>query len=334
MELPPDLRNALEDELDSVPARDLAGAVHDLSQRYRSEHGRSGISLQPSPLTAAAYAAYRLPATFAALAAVLGEARERQPNAQPRALLDVGAGPGTAAWAAVSIWPDIQRIVLLERDTRMIALGKSLAAASPETALREATWRQVDLSGLWDTPPADLAIAGFVFGEQLPLAHADFVGRLWEHTAEMCVIVEPGTPRGFALIRAAGDHLREAGAHILAPFPQDWTCVEGEGDWCHFAQRVPRSRLHRRAKGASLAYEDEKFSYLVAARRPGVPIAARVVRKPQIRSGHIRLVLCAATGIQHLVVSRSQREAYRRAKDLTWGSAISLADAPLFGLPA
>ena len=118
----------------------------------------------------------------------------------------------------------------------------------------------------------------------------------------------------------------------MAPFPHGWNCAEGPNDWCHFAERVPRTRIHRGAKEAALAYEDEKYSYVAASRARGVPIAGRVTRMPQIRSGHVRLTICTPAGIQHLVVPRSRKEAYRKARDLKWGSAIEEEDAALFGL--
>lgn len=62
------------------------------------------------------------------------------------------------------------------------------------------------------------------------------------------------------------------------------------------------------------------------------PIAARVTRHPQTRPGHIRLDLCTRTGIKHVIVTKKYREAFRRARDLRWGSAIDVDDAPLFGL--
>ena len=55
---------------------------------------------------------------------------------------------------------------------------------------------------------------------------------------------------------------------------------------------MSRSSLHRQVKGGSLAYEDEKFSYLVAARFTAAPGASRVVRRPQIRKGQVLLELC------------------------------------------
>ena len=48
----------------------------------------------------AAYAAARMPGCYAAVARVLDELRLRLPDFTPRSMLDFGAGPGTAIWAA------------------------------------------------------------------------------------------------------------------------------------------------------------------------------------------------------------------------------------------
>jgi ribosomal protein RSM22 (predicted rRNA methylase) len=81
--------------------------------------------------------------------------------------------------------------------------------------------------------------------------------------------------------------------------------------------------VHRQVKGAELAYEDEKFSYVAAIRQAdGVPElpAGRVVRRPQQRKGLVLLDLCAADGrSRRELVSKSQGESYRRARKTSWG---------------
>ncbi len=52
---------------------------------------------------AAAYMAARMPACYAAVFTVLQELRVRLPAFQPVSLLDFGAGPGTAIWAAQQV---------------------------------------------------------------------------------------------------------------------------------------------------------------------------------------------------------------------------------------
>lgn len=326
MDLPPDLRLALSAELRATTPKALAGRVAVLSARYRD----AGPECEGPPVRseddAAAYAAYRMPATFAAVHAALAALRAGAPALRPSSLLDAGAGPGTASWAAGQVWTELSRITLLERDERMIALGQRLARQATTRALRAATWRRVDLSaGAWDAEQSDLVVAAYVLGE-LPLTQRDdVVARLWAHTAGAVVIVEPGTPRGFATVRQARALLIAAGATIAAPCPHDAACPLPAGDWCHFAQRLARTPLHRGAKAAALSYEDEKFSYVAAVRLAEIVRAPRVLRHPQVRKGHIVFELCTPVGLQRRTVSRKEGPAYRQARDARWGSTLDLA---------
>ncbi len=342
MELPESLRAALEDELSSLAPKRVAALTAALSQRYRSAASNlatsTGSSFVPSPGDVAAYAAYRIPATFAAVAAVLKEVRERLPGWEPRSLLDAGAGPGTVAWAAAAVWPGLAKATLVERESGMIALGRRLAARAASDLVRDATWLQVDLTGSWpDVSPHDLVVLSYVLGEIQPGRAEALVNQLWEMTGGALILVEPGTQSGHARIRQAREWLAGAvigatvvGATVIAPCPHGGPCPMGADDWCHFAQRVARSRLHRQAKGGELSYEDEKFSY-VAVSRPGLPAApvrARVLRHPQVRSGHIRLELCSATGgLTSEIVTRKDRERFKEARDLRWGSGIQWSEA-------
>lgn len=281
-----------------------------------------------------AYAAYRLPATYAAIRAVFAEVQVRRPDLHPATLLDIGGGPGTAAWAAIDTWPDLSEVTIVEPNPSMVQIGKALARGAWSPTLRQAIWQQGDMTAVGEDRAADLTVVAYVLGELSESARAGIVRQIWERTADTCVIVEPGTPRGYRLLREATEQLVHAGGHVLAPFPMGWDCLESDEDWCHFSERVPRTRLLRDVKGGTLSYEDEKYSYVAMSRREGLPIAARVIRHPQIRSGHIRLVLCTIHGVQHIVVARSNREAYRRARKLVWGSAIPVTDAALYGLDA
>lgn len=171
-----------------------------------------------------------------------------------------------------------------------------------------------------------LIVAAYVLGEVSPGQRDDFAATLWARAAGALVIVEPGTPRGFAAIRRARDLLLRRGATIAAPCPHDAACLMPEGDWCHVAQRITRTPLQRGAKAAALAYEDEKFSYVAAACCAVRARAPRVLRHPQTRKGHVILDLCTSCGLQRRTVSRRDGAAYRAARDATWGSTFTAAD--------
>ena len=67
---------------------------------------------------------------------------------------------------------------------------------------------------------------------------------------------------------------------------------------------------------------------MAVARVPAVPAAARVLRHPQVRPGHIRLELCTREGLQHRIVSKRDKELFREARHLAWGSPLSLREQP------
>src|SRR5579883_2770198 len=98
MQLPIPLRQALEALLEQVPRKELAAAATAISEGYR--HGRPSHAIA-TPLQALAYAVARMPATYAAAAAVFARLSEVMPDFAPASLLDVGAGTGAGTWAAL-----------------------------------------------------------------------------------------------------------------------------------------------------------------------------------------------------------------------------------------
>lgn len=238
----------------------------------------------------------------------------QRPGWEPRSLLDVGAGPGVAAWAAVEAWPSLEDLTLVEAEPEMVAAGREL--------LPDADWVHGDVSNA--RGPADLVVASYVLGE----LRARVEARLWAQATDTIAFVEPGTPAGFRRILEARAAVIEAGGYTVAPCPHDLPCPLPVDDWCHFAVRLPRSKLHRRAKGVELGYEDEKFSYAVLSREPVPKAAARIIRQPQTRSGHVNLVTSEPDGIHERTVSRKQGAVYKEARSAAWGEAIDLGRAP------
>jgi ribosomal protein RSM22 (predicted rRNA methylase) len=285
--------------------------------------------------TAAAYAATRAPATFAAAGKAMLEGARGLPDFAPRTLLDVGAGTGAAAWAAQAIWPTLTDLVLVDREAAMVDLGRKLAAgrdvagssSAGASALAAATW-QTEAIHRARLEPADLVTAAYVLGELPVTAVAPLIARLWAATSGALVIVEPGSPAGFARILAARSSLIADGAAIAAPCPGIEPCPMAGADWCHFLVRLERSRLHQRAKAATLAWEDEPFSYLVATRLPTLPAPRVVLGRPRHRPGRVELRVCAGAGrIVISTLSRRDGVVFRAARDLEWGDRVPAAVA-------
>lgn len=319
MELPAQLRHAVDSALAGVSVSDLTLAAKALSQRYRDEvrDGRLHIS---DARFALAYIATRMPATYAAVHAALCALSEQQPDFAPRSLLDVGAGPGTAMWAAADLWPDVEAATLVETSPAIRTLGEMLAANS---SVARISWRAGDLRADLPDTQHDLVTLAYVLDELAPRDRGALVDRLWSLSRHALLIVEPGTTAGWRRILDARAQLIAGGAHILAPCPHALACPIGEPDWCHFASRVARSRIHRLAKEAEAPWEDEKFIYLAVARRPVTHSASRVLDRPENASGRVSLKLCQPDGAaMHRLVTRREGEAFKRARRRDWGDAF------------
>jgi ribosomal protein RSM22 (predicted rRNA methylase) len=319
MELPAQLRQAVDSALAGVSVGDLTAAAKALSQRYRDEvrDGRLHIS---SERIALAYIATRMPATYAAIHAALSALAAQQPDFAPRSLLDVGAGPGTVMWAAADIWPEIEAVMLVETSPAIRSLGERLAANS---SLARISWRAADLRSGLPEAQHDLVTLAYVLDELAPKDRGALIERLWSLSRQALLIVEPGTTAGWRRILDARAQLIADGAHILAPCPHAMACPIAEPDWCHFAARVARSRIHRLAKEAEVPWEDEKFIYLAASRTPAAHRFSRVLDRPEAASGRTTLKLCQPDGTaRHRLVTRREGDVFKRARRVDWGDTF------------
>ena len=97
----------------------------------------------------------------------------------------------------------------------------------------------------------------------------------------------------------------------------------GNGDWCHFSQRLPRSRDHMLLKDATVPFEDERYSYVAVARKSVAKGArmrlSRVLAPPLETKPGLTFKLCDETGLHARFVASRDRDEYRRVRKLGWG---------------
>jgi ribosomal protein RSM22 (predicted rRNA methylase) len=315
-DLPAELKAALNAKLEGVSRSEAAGRAASISQTYRGG-GDSGTIR--SEADALAYALARMPATYAAIAASLNAFSAIRPDFAPISLLDVGAGPGTASWAAAEAFASLQHLTLLDANPALRALALSLAGAR----LRDVHYELGQARNLLaDTEPADLVIASYMIGEIGDAERATLAALMWEKTRDTLLIVEPGTPAGYARIIALRTQLIAAGAHVVAPCPHDDACPLQAPDWCHFSQRLSRSRAHMQLKGAEVPFEDEKFAYVALARAHVGNRPSRVLAPPAVGKADITAKLCTPAGLAVTKVPRRAKADYARARRWRWGHAV------------
>jgi len=328
-DLPTELKASLDARLQGLSRNDAAERAAVISKTYR-DGGNSGAI--KSGTDALAYALARMPATYAAVTASLNALREITPDFAPKSLLDVGAGPGTASWAAAEAFASLQSFTLLDANNALRNLALDLAKGSGR--LRDINYQRGEARAtLADAEAADLVVASYMIGEISDAERSATIGMTWQKTRDTLVIIEPGTPAGYARIIAARAQLIAAGAHVAAPCPHDGQCPLQAPDWCHFTQRLPRSRAHKQVKGAELPFEDEKFSYVALTRAPATQHPSRVLAQPVVSKVDVIAKLCTPEG---LVIAKAPRRAkadYARARRWRWGDAVLEEQTPLAGRP-
>src|SRR5580698_3898890 len=126
-DLPAELNAALNAKLQGLSRSDAAARAALISRTYRDGGGSGAIRTEADAL---AYALARMPATYAAVTASLNALREINPGFAPKSLLDVGAGPGTATWAAAEAFASLEDFTLLDANRALRALALDLAGGS------------------------------------------------------------------------------------------------------------------------------------------------------------------------------------------------------------
>ncbi|KAJ2759303.1 37S ribosomal protein S22, partial [Coemansia nantahalensis] len=294
----------------------------------------------------------------------------RLPGFAPRSVLDFGAGPGTALWAAQEAWDGaVCHYTGIDVSEAMIECAERLVASlPPERAPQNATFLRY-LAPKQPGIKADLVVAAFALSE-LPsdAARQTTVETLWGYTADTLVLIDRGTPHAAQMVSDARDHLlqraaaqdgagRPAGIHTVAPIPSDRPDpTKNTPVWLHFSQRAQRARHTMRIKHSKSNVEDTSYSYVVMRRgpRPTPPSQRdgsfrktreelaleayawpRIIMPPMKRKGHVVTDVCTAAGqIERWTFTRKQgKQSYRDARKACWGDLFPHTPATVVHRP-
>lgn len=318
MELPIELRSAIENATIGYKQKQLQEAAKGLTIKYTTQSGK-GDRLVTKDIEAVAYAVVRMPATFGSISTALSYALEFYGD-QISSVLDVGAGTAAASWSALSLIDAHLDFTCVEREDAMITLGKKFAASN--ASLSNIKWIKQDFSTSSLTVSADLVIASYALNELNEKSRLKVLAELWKATNKILIIVEPGTPVGFSQIQFARDMMVRDGGYIVAPCTHNGACPIEEGDWCHFTCRIARSKLHKLLKGGDVPYEDEKFSFIAISKTPITGASGRILRHPIKEPGKISLQLCTSNGLRTKVVTKKQGDLFKIARKSSCGDAF------------
>ena len=320
MEIPIELRNLIESELEKSSLKDLQKNAENISLKYREKSGK-GERLVTENIEALSYSAVRMPATYSAVYTALKKVEEIY-NTKIETVLDVGAGTGAGSWAINSVL-DVNQIICLEREDAMRNLGEFFMKNSDDIILQNAKWEKFDLLISEIDYKADLVICSYVLNELSESNRMLALNKLWKATNKVLLIIEPGTPVGFGEIKIIRKKLMEYGGSIIAPCPNINECPMAENDWCHATCRVSITKIHKLLKNGDVPYEDEKFSYIAVSKEAfEKEDFSRVLRHPKIESGKITLQVCSKDGIGEKVVTKKDKDLFKVARKASCGDAF------------
>ena len=302
-----------------------------LSSRYRDPEGAEKLKQRiENQYQRLSYLATRVPATYAACHSVFS--RLAAYDVTFSSFLDIGAGPGTASICVKYIFPELETINLIDQDKSFKIFAESFLSASYFTKTN-IQYQLYDLKTVKAFSGHDLICMSYSLNELTDENAQHIVHQAWLATKKALVIIEPGTPRAFQNLKKRRAELINYGARILAPCPHDQACPLRDDDWCHFSVRVERSSLHKYIKDASLSYEDEKFSYLIAIKEKALEGTVerapnRIIKNPQRPAGHQIFDLCTPNGLQRKTITKANKTDYKIAKKLEWGDCLEPVSDP------
>lgn len=321
MQLPFELKEKIQSLTDGLSLPELVKESEKLTLQYRNKAEGQSLNALVSDNQRLAYLAARFPATYAVGYQVLEEAKRRLGSALSiYTFLDIGAGPGTLFMSAMEAGFPLSKATMIERDPGFIRLGKQISSMHSQVAQE---WICQDVRKELAVQPHDLVVASYSLNELGEKDRLEILKSLWGLTKNILIIIEPGTKASFESLKAMRENLLLQGAHLIAPCPHSERCPLKENDWCHFSSRIERSSLHRKAKLATLNYEDEKFSYLIFSKNKIPTCHSRVLRHPYKGSGFIKLQLCSKTGIEEKTITKKNKQLYSSSKKIEWGDEFN-----------
>ena len=317
MELPLDIKSTLESLLDGYPRDIIKDSAKRIIDRYNNIDNSNNNHID-NDIDTKVYSVIRYPATFKAFSSALSYSISHYIG-DIKTAIDFGAGSGAASLATL-LNLNLESITLLEKEQTMIDIGEYLFKSIHLDNKVKYTKSDITIDK-YDIH-SDLVYSSYVLNELDKSNIYIVLDKMWDCTNQILVVVEPGTPKGFEIIKIVREYLLNKGGYILAPCPHMDKCPMSYNDWCHFSTRVSRSKLHKELKSGNAPYEDEKYTYIAFSKSPCTRCNNRILRHPQISSGFITLEACSKDGLKQIKVTKKDRDLYKNSRKADVGDEI------------
>ena len=241
-------------------------------------------------------------------------------------VVDFGGGPGTFLFA-FSKFKTLNKYTNVEQSDAFIAVmnvlvEEFLSSSIPHTHVNSISGNYLELKSQ-DIPTNDLCVFSYTFCE-CDNSLDNLLGLV--ENSNMVLIIEPGTPSGFNNIIQARDKLIGKGFSNIAPCTaSNGFCPlrDSESDWCHFIERLDRSRVQKHLIKGELGYEDEKFSYLLMSKCPNHSNGKRIISRPIITKYSVSFDVCSEKKDHVVIKKRENKNKFKIMKKSIRGNLYS-----------
>lgn len=329
--LPLDINNVISSLLSEQKTKEWVNRAVILHGRYMERDRGTSDSYIRDYLDALAYLGLRTPATYAQIYGALLQIQETIPLWEPQSLLDIGSGPGTALWAAKTIWPSLQTAVCIDQEKHFLSINKEIIQKS--SLPMHVSFDQQDTKSLRNNRAMyDVVVIANVLNELSISEQKTLLEQAYSHCSGIMIIVEPGTPFGIQIVQDAAKNFSRK-ANLLAPFVKN-TFVVIDKQWIHFSQRFIRpefqKRIRQHMRESTLMasdWEEAKYAYVAMGKIPTEEKAWGRVVGPSIKQkGFLEIPVLTEDGVTQVKVLKRYKNTYAFAKDLQWGDVIKQSE--------
>lgn len=327
--LPQKISDVISGILSNQKENDWILRAKKLHDRYISRE-QNGIYINDS-LNALAYLSLRIPATYAQIYSAFLQVQEMIPSWNPKSLLDIGSGPGTAVWAANDIWTGLKKAKCIDKDKNLLSIGDEIAKKTSISV--DISWERGDIREMSEHENKyELVVIANVLNELTLSQQENLLKKAFDQCNGVLIIIEPGTSIGIDIIQKVSKTFIGK-ANLLAPYINNSLPPDSE-TWIHFSQRFIRPEFQRRIRqymrDSSLmasGWEDSKYAYLATGKIfPEVMIWGRCIGPVKKQKGYLEIPVLTKDEIKQIKILKRNKKEYNFAKNLKWGEVIKNAN--------
>ena len=323
--LPPKINDAIFGILSSQERNDWvlrAVKLHD-SYMLRKQDG----TYINDALDALAYLALRIPATYAQIYSAFLQIQEINPSWNPRSILDIGSGPGTAVWAALDIWSSVKQARCIDKNKNLLFLGKEIMEKASLAIDISLECKDIIEMSHYENK-YDLVIIANILNELTLSQQEILLKKAFDQCNGIMIIIEPGTSIGVTIVQKVSKQF-SGKANLLAPYINN-SFIFDPKIWIHFSQRFIRPEFQRRIRqhmrDSSLMasdWEDAKFAYVAIGKiLPKEMIWGRCIGPVKKQKGFLEMFVLTQSEIKQVKIFKKNKKEYDFAKNLQWGAVI------------